>query len=239
MRKPVKAYGGNGRSAIYEFADGTGFMKNGGSITWRNNNPGAINSSEFARRNGGIGNNGRFAVFTDPETGEDGVYLLLSGKIYQKLTLGEAIAKYAPKEDKNDVEAYIKFVTDLTGFHRNDKMSKFRKAQIWSIIKAIVKREVYKVGVIVPLDKEQLKRKKRYRWRTVGDKNVRPEHAEREGRIFRFDKPNFDHPGEAYGCRCWPEAFEYDRVKNTNLSPALRNPFQIQILSGGSSRILI
>ena len=29
MRKPIRAYGGNGRSAIYEFADGTGEVRKG------------------------------------------------------------------------------------------------------------------------------------------------------------------------------------------------------------------
>lgn len=53
-RKPVKAYGGNGRSAVYERDDGTAYMKNNGSITWRNNNPGAINSGRFSNKHGSI-----------------------------------------------------------------------------------------------------------------------------------------------------------------------------------------
>ncbi len=230
MKKPVKAYGGNGRSAIYEFADGTGFMKNSGSITWRNNNPGAINSSEFANRNGGIGNNGRFAVFVDPKKGKNGVYLLLSGSIYQKLPLGQAIAKYAPKKDKNNVAAYIKFVEKETGFDKNDEMSEFKPREIWMIVEAIVKREVYEVGVIVPLDKSQLEKHRKYRRRTVGDENVRPEHARLEGQEFDWDNtPKEGHPGEAPNCRCWAEAFEYDRVEKANPKP-VDHAFQIEFL---------
>jgi hypothetical protein len=45
-----------------------------------------------------------------------------------------------------------------------------------------------------------------YIWRTAGDKNVRPEHAENDGRIFSWNKPpRTGHPGAEYGCRCWAE----------------------------------
>lgn len=46
----------------------------------------------------------------------------------------------------------------------------------------------------------------RYRWRTVQDSRVRALHAEREGRIYKWDKaPEDGHPGEAINCRCWAE----------------------------------
>ena len=43
----------------------------------------------------------------------------------------------------------------------------------------------------------------KYRWRTKRDNRVRPEHASREGKIFRWDSPPPDgHPGMAIRCRC-------------------------------------
>lgn len=43
----------------------------------------------------------------------------------------------------------------------------------------------------------------KYRWRTKRDNRVRPEHAAREGKIFRWDSPPPDgHPGMAIRCRC-------------------------------------
>jgi SPP1 gp7 family putative phage head morphogenesis protein len=43
----------------------------------------------------------------------------------------------------------------------------------------------------------------RYRWSTSRDERVRPEHAEREGRVFSWDNPPPDgHPGEPINCRC-------------------------------------
>lgn len=42
-----------------------------------------------------------------------------------------------------------------------------------------------------------------YRWSTSQDERVRPEHREREGRIFEWDAPPPDgHPGEPINCRC-------------------------------------
>lgn len=46
----------------------------------------------------------------------------------------------------------------------------------------------------------------RYVWRTMRDEKVRLEHARREGIVFDWNKPPIGgHPGEDYGCRCYPE----------------------------------
>ncbi|MBI4383689.1 MAG: minor capsid protein [Nitrospinae bacterium] len=65
-----------------------------------------------------------------------------------------------------------------------------------------------------------------YTWRTMRDEHARPEHAKREGVIFRWDKPDFDHPGEARGCRCWAECHECEYVAKAT------NPFEVQIHIG-------
>lgn len=46
-----------------------------------------------------------------------------------------------------------------------------------------------------------------YIWRTTGDDRVRPSHAEKDGKKFRWDDPPADtgHPGEDYQCRCVAE----------------------------------
>lgn len=42
-----------------------------------------------------------------------------------------------------------------------------------------------------------------YIWTTSGDERVRPEHEERDGKVFRWDTPPEDgHPGEPIQCRC-------------------------------------
>lgn len=45
-----------------------------------------------------------------------------------------------------------------------------------------------------------------YIWRTQRDSKARSSHAEREGKIFRWDDPpEGGHPGEDSNCRCWAE----------------------------------
>lgn len=46
----------------------------------------------------------------------------------------------------------------------------------------------------------------RYRWRTSNDERVRPEHVEREGKVFEWTDPPADgHPGYPINCRCTAE----------------------------------
>lgn len=45
----------------------------------------------------------------------------------------------------------------------------------------------------------------RYVWRTAQDERVRPEHAEREGRIYEWADDSLEIPGEAVNCRCFGE----------------------------------
>lgn len=49
---------------------------------------------------------------------------------------------------------------------------------------------------------------KRYTWRTVQDSRVRPDHVERNGKEYGWDKPpaGGQHPGQEVRCRCRAEA---------------------------------
>ena len=49
---------------------------------------------------------------------------------------------------------------------------------------------------------------KEYIWRTVNDSRVRPDHIEREGKTYSWDKPpsGGEHPGHEVRCRCRAEA---------------------------------
>lgn len=47
----------------------------------------------------------------------------------------------------------------------------------------------------------------KYIWRSVQDSRVRPDHAERNGKEFSWDKPPYDgNPGQPVRCRCRAEA---------------------------------
>ena len=55
----------------------------------------------------------------------------------------------------------------------------------------------------------------RYVWRSSLDERVRPEHREREGKIFSWDDPPFDgHPGEPINCRCYAEPIIEDLIED-------------------------
>ena len=48
---------------------------------------------------------------------------------------------------------------------------------------------------------------KEYIWRTVNDSRVRPDHVDREGKTYSWDKPpsGGEHPGHEVRCRCFAE----------------------------------
>ncbi|MBI4383571.1 MAG: hypothetical protein HY579_06010 [Nitrospinae bacterium] len=206
MSKFVKAYEGDkDRTVVYEYADKTGIIKNGGTISWRHNNPGNIESTEFPKGHDGIGSVWRFAIFPDFETGRKGAFLLLKTAGYRHLALGQAIAKYAPKTE-NDTEKYIDYVVSKTGIDRDFPMSKLTDGQLWSVVDAMIVHEIFRVGAIETFDKPG----RRYIWRTLKDAKVRPSHLLREGKIFEWASPPEDgHPSEAPGCRCWAQAYKF------------------------------
>ncbi|MAL98274.1 MAG: phage head morphogenesis protein [Alteromonadaceae bacterium] len=57
-----------------------------------------------------------------------------------------------------------------------------------------------------------------YVWQGVMDTRERPEHRQRQDKLFKWSDPPYDgHPGQAISCRCWPRAHlpSRDKVKLT------------------------
>ena len=65
----ISAFPGIGTTRMYVGNDGNIYEFSGGSRAWRNNNPGNLEDGKFARDNGAIGSDGRFAIFPDATTG--------------------------------------------------------------------------------------------------------------------------------------------------------------------------
>ena len=84
------------------------YVKTGGSRSWRNNNPGNI---EYHGQEDAVGveKGGRFAKYATPEAGMNALKNLL-GTVYKDMPVTAAMKKYAPGKDKNDPEAYAKFL---------------------------------------------------------------------------------------------------------------------------------
>ncbi len=145
-KKFVRAYEGESwRTRIYETSDGRKYVKEGGSRSWRNNNPGNIIKSKFANRHGAIGDDGRFAIFPDYETGRTALSNLLLTTRYQTNTIYGAIADYAPPFE-NDTDNYRRFIQRKIGLDLNTRLSNLNSHQLSSVINAIQQIEGYRVG---------------------------------------------------------------------------------------------
>lgn len=136
------------KSVVYTNPDGTKYAKIGGTGSWRNNNPGNITYNNFSKNTlGAIGQNGRFAIFSDEQAGFIAIKRLLQTGTYQKLTVGGAINRWAPPFE-NDTAAYQKRLNELTGVPLNTQLSAVNDAQLERIAGAIKTIEGWTPGQI-------------------------------------------------------------------------------------------
>lgn len=135
--------------------DGT-VEKRTGHRNWRNNNPGNIEwRGGFAKRNGGIDTDGRFALFTTYTVGREAKRkLLFTGVNYVNLTLSNAIARYAPKFE-NDTAGYARAVLKVVN-NVDQVVSLYTKAEQDKILDAMQRVEGYVVGRVEVLQEKVL-----------------------------------------------------------------------------------
>lgn len=156
----VKAYpkmAGKKKQIWYEDETGPKKIHEGGSRSWRNNNPGNLRF----KNPGSIGmDDGKFSIFPDVETGRKAKIALLRGKyggydsVHQMLggkfdKQGKYIAAsgYAPKSDSNDPSSYAAFIHQKTGFDvESRKISDFSDDEIKMIVDAMRDREGWSMG---------------------------------------------------------------------------------------------
>ncbi|MEM7982104.1 hypothetical protein Q4R16_13155 [Morganella morganii] len=110
---------------IYKTADGD-VVREGGSRSWRNNNPGNIIAGDYADSMGAIGRDKMsaghvMAIFPTEEMGRIAKeQLIFRGANYKNLKLSDAISRYAPEFNSsgqriNDTPQYIKNVLAVVG----------------------------------------------------------------------------------------------------------------------------
>lgn len=131
---------------VYVDAEGREVLREGGSRSWRNQNPGNIINSDFANTNGAIGDDGTFAIFPSEEIGFDTIVQLLRTRTYSALSLEDAIARYAPPTE-NDTASYVAFVSSETEVEPSEIVGDLRIAKIRSIARAIRSMEGWTEGV--------------------------------------------------------------------------------------------
>ena len=133
---------GRGNTVILNYADGTREVRRGGSRSWRNDNPGNIRPGNLQ---GEIGSAGGFAVFSSESAGQSAIVELLGRRAYQALTVGGAIARWAPPTE-NDTGAYQARVQNLTGINADTEMSTLTQDQLQSVANAIRSVEGWTAG---------------------------------------------------------------------------------------------
>ncbi len=130
---------------------GNKFKFSGGTISWRNNNPGNIVYGPFAAENGAINHDyKRFSVFPTYEDGQKAQKKLLfdPSSVYYKLSIVDAIRRYAPASDGNNPKEYANFVARKVGIERTTPLYKLTDAQQDAMLAAMQKLEGFKPGKI-------------------------------------------------------------------------------------------
>jgi hypothetical protein len=126
-------------------------VRKGGTISWRNNNPGNIRPSAFATKHGAIGQSGGFAVFPTLEAGEKARKdLLFQTTSYKYLTITQAISKYAPPNE-NPTASYIANVSRSVGVSPDTKLSDLNITQQDKMLASMKQIEGFKVGKVEKL----------------------------------------------------------------------------------------
>jgi hypothetical protein len=109
-----------------------------GVPAFRNNNPGNVEAGSFASGNGGIGADGRFAVFPTSGTGTNALDSLLHGPTYENLTIDQVVARYAPAFE-NNTAGYQQFLHSVVGINGNTALSSLSPAQ-FSVLESGIAR---------------------------------------------------------------------------------------------------
>lgn len=108
----------------------------------RNNNPGNLN---FAGQDGATkegGENGRFAVFESMRDGISALYKQIQLYFSRGVnTIESVVNKYAPADDNNNVQAYIKQLVGATGKQADEKLSGEDSETVFKLIRGIINHE--------------------------------------------------------------------------------------------------
>lgn len=117
-----------------------GLIHAGGDRNWRNNNAGNIEAGNFANAHGAIGDDGRFAIFPDAQTGMNALIAVLQAPAYNNLTLRDAVFTYAPPH-WNDTQGYLRFIKTQTGLDSGITLNSLTVDQLESVAYVIRKYE--------------------------------------------------------------------------------------------------
>jgi hypothetical protein len=141
----VMAWSSRTKAVTYKDEDGKEWIRQEGSRSWRNFNPGNISKGSFAESCGSIGGDTRFAIFPDEDTGLEAIGALFRTRSYRDLTLEGAIFRYAPPGE-NDSPAYVRAVAKKVGCPPSTIVKTLSEQQFGLLAEAIKIHEGWKAG---------------------------------------------------------------------------------------------
>ena len=157
MNEYVKAEEISRNRVRYTNSSGKTFIYSKGTWAWRNNNPGNIRKpSKENMPRGVIGLAGGFLIFSSYESGFKALHALLKKDYYQNLTIFAAVARYAPTEDKNNVQNYRKILKQVTKLDLQTKIKDLDDEKFLLLCLAVQRVEGFKSGEIT----EEIAKKK-------------------------------------------------------------------------------
>lgn len=108
----------------------------------RNNNPGNLNFAGQAGATKEGGEGGRFAVFESMRDGIAALYKQIQLYFSRGVnTIESVVNKYAPADDNNNVQAYIKQLVGATGKQADEKLSGEDTETVFKLIRGIINHE--------------------------------------------------------------------------------------------------
>lgn len=135
--------------------DGKSYRRLGGTLAWRNNNPGNLKFTNFSKQAGAIAaGQGEHSVFPTRQIGADAQKLLLFRPegTYHNKTLLAAISQYAPSSDGNKPKEYAAYLANKAGVSIDKVLNTFTESQKQALVEAMQVYEGYKEGTIVNLE---------------------------------------------------------------------------------------
>lgn len=135
-------------------ASGDKIKYSGGTLSWRNRNPGNIKWGNFAKGQGALcAGQGGHAIFPTYEAGKKAmITLLFSGdSTYAGMSIFKAISRYAPVNDpkaNNQPKKYAITVAKKIGVDTSKVLSTLSPKQREAFIAAMIEYEGYEEGKV-------------------------------------------------------------------------------------------
>ena len=139
----------SGKKVKYIYKDGTIEIREGGTLPWRNKNPGALRGSDKS-----VGRANKFAVFAQEEDGMAAMKDLLCSDKYCNLSLKAAIFKYAPPHENNTTK-YQSDLKKYTGLDINRKIRDLNEEELERVAQTIKRLEGWVPGKLTVIEAQK------------------------------------------------------------------------------------